>query len=36
VAHGATLKKDFTDTHRVIWLDDNPIIFPGGITVDIQ
>ena len=36
VVHGATLKKDFTDTHRIVWLDDNPIIFPGGITVDIQ
>ena len=26
----------FDDKEKIVWVDDNPIIFPGGVVIDIQ
>lgn len=36
VVRGASIRKDFDDKEKIVWVDDNPIIFPGGVVIDIQ
>ena len=36
VIRGASLIEDFSDKEKILWVDGNPIILPGGVVVDIQ
>ncbi len=36
VVRGASIKTEFNDDEKIIWIDGNPIVLPGGVVIDIQ